>query len=134
MQTVKLRFTRISVPDFERKGLIAVKFYYKLNNKEEFLEKRYNYLVEDPAMFAGNIIAEVKSICRKKTEPDYLDNSVLGSYVNVQIDELRSGLTEEKLANMLKQLGDRIRDIKGMSTSSNYMTKYLDVKGIEMQI
>jgi len=134
MQTVKLKFTRIAVPDFERKGLIAVRFYYRFNKKEEFLEKRYNYLVEDPAMFAGNIIAEVKSICRNKTEPDYLDNSVLGSYVNVQIDELRSGLTEEKLANMLKQLGDRIRDIKGMSTSSNYMTKYLDVKGIEMQI
>ncbi len=134
MQTVKLRFTKIVVPDFERKGLIAVRFYYRFNSKEDFIEKGYNYIVEDPAMFAANLMAEVKSVCRKKTEPDYVDDSVLGSYVNVQVDELRSGLTEEKLANMLKQLGDRIRDIKGMSTSNNYIARYLDVKGIVMHI
>ena len=134
MQTVKLRFTKIVVPDFERKGLIAVRFYYRFSGKEDFIEKRYNYIVEDPAMFAGNLMAEVKSICRKKTEPDCIDDSVLGSYVNVQVDELRSGLTEEKLANMMKQLGDRIRDIKGMSSSNNYIARYLDVKGIVMHI
>ena len=134
MQTVKLRFTKIVVPDFERKGPIAVRFYYRFNGKEHFIEQRYNYLVENPAMFAGNLMAEVKSICRKKTEPDCIDDSVLGSYVNVQVDELRSGLTEEKLANMLKQLGDRIRDIKGMSSSNNYIARYLDVKGIVMHI
>lgn len=134
MQTVKLKFTRIVVPDFERKGLIAVRFYYMFNSREDFIEKRYNYIVEDPAMFVGNLMAEVKSLCRKRTEPDCSDDSVLGSYVNVQIDELRSGLIEEKLANMLKQLGDRIRDIKRMSTSSNYMAKYLDIKGMVMNV
>ncbi len=130
MQTVKIKLTKIQVPDFERKGKLVIRFYYKLNNKEEFIEKTYNYIVDNPDVFAANTLAQIKSACRNKVPQDYSDEGVLGGYVNVQLEEMRSGLTEEKLSNAVKQVSDRVRDIKGMSTSNNYMMKYMDVKGI----
>ncbi len=134
MQTANLKFTRIEVPDFERKGLINIKFFYELDGQEGCIEKQYGYINDDPAGFAEDLVAEAKRICRSKAKPDYEDDGALAGYVHVQMQEARPGQTAERIGISLKQIQDKIRGIKSMVTANNYLVKYIDIKGLVIEL
>ncbi|MFH0752005.1 MAG: hypothetical protein V1914_00210 [archaeon] len=134
MQTIKLKFTKIEVPEFERKGFLPVRFHYEQNGEDKILEKQYGYVKEDPVAFAEDLIAEVRNKCRRNTNSNYTDDGVLSGFINVQLQEDREELTAERIANALKQLRDRIRNIKNMAHSENYMNKYVEVRGIVLEL
>lgn len=134
MQTVKLKFTRIEVPEFEKKGFIPLKIHYKADGEERVIEKQYGYVKEDPLTFAENIIAEVKSKCRRNAKPDYTGEGILAGFVNVHLQEDRDDLTAERMANALKQLKDKMRNLRTTASSENYMNKYVEVKGIVLEL
>lgn len=133
MQTAKLKFTKIEVPEFEKKGLLAIKFYYLLDGKEHSLEKQYGYLNDDPAMFAKDVIAEVKNQCRKKSS-DYDNDNILPGYINLQVVEDRESLTSDRVTNALKQVRDKIRTLKTMVRADNYMSRYVEIKGLIIEL
>jgi len=134
MQTIKIKFTKIEVPEFEKKGLLPVRFHYKVNGEDMSIEKSFGYVNHDPAAFAGDLIAEVRHVCKKQARPDPMDYSLLSGYVNAQVIEDKEGLTEERIANALKQIRDRIRTLKSMANANNYMNKYVDVKGLVIEL
>lgn len=134
MQTIKIKFTKIEVPEFEKKGLLPVRFHYTENGTERVLQKDFGYVKEEPLVFAEDLVAQVKHVCRKSMKPNPLDYGPLSGYVNIVIDEEREGITTEKLANALKKVRDRIRTIKGMAHADNYMNKYVEVKGLVMEL
>src|SRR3989339_754643 len=82
MQTIKIKFTKIEVPEFEKKGLLPVRFHYKVNGEDMSIEKSFGYVNHDPAAFAGDLIAEVRHVCKKQARPDPMDYSLLSGYVN----------------------------------------------------
>ncbi len=134
MQTIKLKFTRIEAPEFEKKGFITLKIHYKSDGEEKSIEKQYGYVKEDPQAFAENIIAEVKSKCRKNAKPDPTEDGILAGYVHVQLQEERDDLTAERIANALKQLKDKMRNLRTTASSENYMNKYVEVRGIVLEL
>lgn len=130
MQTVKIEFTKIEVQEFEKKGSLPVRFHYKTNGAEKFVEKPYGYVKEEPMAFAEDLVAEVKNKCRKNAKAGYGEEGILAGYVNIQMEEH----TVEQIANALKHIRDRIRNIKAMAASENYMKQYIEVKGLVMEL
>lgn len=130
MQTLKIKFTKIEVPDFEKKGFLPVRFHYKANEKDSYVETQYGYIKEDPTAFAEDIIAQVRQAQKRKFQADPKEDGVLAGHVNVLLDEDFMGQTTDKVSNALKHIRDKVSTLKGMATSNNYINKYVEIRGL----
>ena len=131
MQRVLLKFKSISAKSDILKNSLRLTINYDENNIQSAVEKVI--LADDNVDdFVSKLVKELRSSIKSKhaiTSENPLDN-----FVTVVLDEDDVGEAEEKIANGIKKLRDKVRGFKSVKSADNYMNKFFDVSMLEVRL
>src|SRR3989344_677939 len=131
MQRVLLKFKNISAKPDILKNSLRLTINYDENNIQSAVEKVI--LADDNVDdFVSKLVKELRSSIKSKhaaTSENPLDN-----FVTVVLDEDDVGEAEEKIANGIKKLRDKVRGFKSVKSADNYMNKFFDVSMLEVRL
>lgn len=131
MQRVLLKFKSISAKSDILKNSLKLAIYYDENNEQKIIEK--SILADDSIDdFASRLIKELRTSIKNK----YAKNSdnLLDNFVTIVLDEDDVGEAEERIANGIKKLRDKVRGFKSVKSADNYMNKFFDVSKLEVKL
>jgi len=131
MQRVLLKFKSISAKSDILKNSLRLTINYDENNIQSAVEKVI--LADDNVDdFVSKLVKELRSSIKSKhtiTSENPLDN-----FVTVVLDEDDVGEAEEKIANGIKKLRDKVRGFKSVKSADNYMNRFFDVSRLEVRL
>ncbi len=129
MQTVRLRFTKIELIDYNRRdNVLKVHFFFEENGKLNYVADNLS-MTEDLGEFVKDFLSSLRTTYKKKYENNSYDNDILSGYVNVLLEEKEDGHTETKLFNALRKFREKIRGFRTTRSAEGYMDKYHQLQG-----
>jgi hypothetical protein len=135
MQTVKIKFRELELvkTDFLHDNL-HLTVHYEENKQPRTLERVFN-IDDNIAMFAKNIIRDIKEDSKKKFRSSSQDElEFLSGIVNVLIEEHEDGFMEIRLIDSVRRLKDKIGFFRKVKSANNYMSNYHDLNETKIKL
>src|SRR3989344_6729085 len=135
MQTIRLKFKTLEIPKLDFKENIAdLILIYEENGVENKFSRTYP-LDKNPALFTQKIMQDIKTKTKEKYSVLIEDtNEIFSTYINIILDEKDEDETETKIVNALNRIKDKLKNLRTVKTSSDYMRKYSEFSRMKVNL